>query len=243
MPYRKLRYLLLQVRDDDDPMRGQEVRCFARCLKCDVSQIRVFDLIGAAPSVATLDSVDVVLLGGSGAYSVAAGGPWLAEGLEAMGELHGLGKPTFASCWGFQAMARAMGGVVVTDLDRAEVGSVEISLTAAGQVDPLFGNLPPQFMAQLGHQDIVVDLPTDAVRLASSARVANQAFCFQGMPIYCTQFHPELDRAALLERVTAYPEYAQRILGVGIDEFARQYCAETPETDSLLGRFIDLVFA
>jgi len=34
-------------------------------------------------------------------------------------------------------MARAMGGVVVTDLDRAEVGSVEMTLTAAGKEDPL----------------------------------------------------------------------------------------------------------
>jgi GMP synthase (glutamine-hydrolysing) len=178
MPYKKLRYLLLQVRDHDDPMRDHEVACFARCLKCDTDQIRVFDLIAGAPSIRTLDSVDVVLLGGSGAYSVAEGGPWLAAGLEAMGELHGLEKPTFTSCWGFQAMARAMGGVVVTDLDRAEVGSVDITLTAAGGDDPLFGRLPHRFSAQMGHQDIVIELPTDAILLASSGRVTNQAFCF-----------------------------------------------------------------
>lgn len=243
MPYKKLRYLLLQVRDQDDPMRHQEVACFARCLKCEIRQIRVFDLLAGAPTVAELDLVDVVLLGGSGAYSVAQGGPWLAAGLEAMGELHALGKPTFASCWGFQAMARAMGGVVVTDLTRAEVGSVEVTLTEAGREDPLFGNLPHRFMAQMGHQDIVVELPADAILLASTQRVTNQAFCFQGKPIYCTQFHPELDHAGLLQRVAAYPDYATRILGVGLDEFCSRYCVETPATDSLLGRFIDLVFA
>jgi GMP synthase (glutamine-hydrolysing) len=243
MPNKTLRYLLLQVRDPTDPMRDQEIACFSRCLRCDTDQIRVFDLISGAPSLRDLKLVDVVLLGGSGVYSVAEGGEWLSAGLEAMGELHALGKPTFASCWGFQAMARAMGGVVVTDLAFAEVGSVQLTLTTAGKDDPLFGGLPNRFHAQLGHQDIVVDLPADATLLASSQRVTNQAFRFQGKPIYCTQFHPELNRAALLERVTTYPEYAKRILGVELDEFASRYCVETPETDSLLSRFIAHVFA
>jgi len=242
MPHQKLRYLLLQVRDQHDPMRHQEVACFARCLRCGAEQIRVFDLLAAAPTMRELGAVDVVLLGGSGAYSVAQGGPWLAAALEAMGELHAEDKPTFASCWGFQAMARAMGGLVVTDLSRAEVGSVEVTLTATGQQDPLFGALPNRFLAQFGHQDIVDELPADAILLASSQRVTNQAFCFRDKPIYCTQFHPELNRAALLDRVAAYPEYAQRILGVGIEEFRGRHCKETPETDSLLARFIELVF-
>ena len=34
-----------------------------------------------------------------------------------------------------------------------------------------------------------------AVLLATSERSENQAFHFPGVPIYCTQFHPELDRA------------------------------------------------
>jgi GMP synthase (glutamine-hydrolysing) len=243
MTNKLLRYLLLQVRDPSDQMRDQEVTRFAHCLRCDADQIRVLDLISGSPSKHDLNRVDMVLLGGSGAYSVAEGGPWLAAGLETMGELHALGKPTFASCWGFQAMARAMGGVVVTDLTRAEVGSVEITLTTAGKDDPLFGQLPHEFLAQLGHQDIVVELPADAILLASSQRVTNQAFCFQGKPIYCTQFHPELNREALLQRVIAYPEYPKRILGVEIDEFASRYCVETPETDGLLSRFIAHVFA
>ncbi len=242
MPYKTLRYLLLQVRDHDDPMREHEVANFARCLQCAAAQIRVFDLISGAPSRETLNSVDVVLLGGSGAYSVAEGGPWLAAGLEAMRDIHDLGKPTFASCWGFQAMARAMGGVVVTDLDRAEVGSLDLDLTEAGAADPLFGRLPARFKAQLGHQDIVVELPDDAVLLASSPRVTNEAFRFRGKPIYCTQFHPELNREALLQRVSAYPAYVERILGVGIDEFALRHCAESPETDGLLAAFIKVAF-
>ena len=130
--FERLHYLLLQVRNADDPMREQEVRCFAEALRCDPSQIAVFDLLSGAPTPRQLRPYDVVLLGGSGDYSVAAGGPWLEAALDAMRELLDLGKPTFASCWGFQAMARALGGLVVTDLRRAEVGTVSIRLTTQG---------------------------------------------------------------------------------------------------------------
>jgi len=230
-------FLLLQIRNRDDPMRRQEVGCFARALDCDPNQIRVFDLLSGVPTVKQLDRVDLVLLGGSGDYSVAEGGQWLPPALAAMRELFELGKPTFASCWGFQAMAKALGGEVVTDRTRAELGTVEVRLTEAGRSDPLFAPLGEEFLAPMGHQDCVVRLPPGAVLLASSEKVENQAFRFPGKPIYCTQFHPELNRAALIERVRAYPSYVETITGERIDQFM-QRCQETTATDQLLGRFV-----
>ena len=164
-------------------MCAQEVGCFARALRCAPEQIRVFDLLTGRPGRALLDAVDVVLLGGSGDYSVARGGPWLERALDAMRDLHARSKPTFASCWGFQAMARALGGKVVTDLARAELGTLELRLSESGQEDPLFGPLGPTLLVHMGHQDIVDSLPADAVLLASSDRVENQAFRFTGKPI------------------------------------------------------------
>jgi len=237
----KIRYLLLQVRNPDDPMRPQEIGCFARALRCPREQIRTLDLLSGVPTVQQLDAVDVVLLGGSGDYSVAKGGDWLGVALEAMRELYDLAKPTFASCWGFQAMAKAMGGEVVTDLGRAELGTVPMRLTDAGREDPVFGPLGDIFEVGIGHQDIVVRLPEDAVRLASTDLVENQAFCFKGKPIYCTQFHPELDRKAFLERVHAYPQYVERIVGVTLEDFVKT-CRETPESEALLRRFVRHVF-
>lgn len=233
-----VRYLLLQARNPDDPMRSQEVDCFARALVCARSQIRVIDLITSVPSAADLGEVDVVLLGGSGDHSVAEGGDWLPAALDAMRELYQNRKPTFASCWGFQAMARAMGGLVVTDRARAELGSIPIQLTAAGESDPIFGRVTANpFLAQMGHQDIVDSLPEDAVLLASSEKVLNQAFHFVDRPIYCTQFHPELNRASILERVHAYPQYVQKIAEVSMEMFEAG-CRETPETDGLLRDFV-----
>jgi GMP synthase (glutamine-hydrolysing) len=237
-----LRFLLLQVRNADDPMREHEIQCFARSFRCSVDQITIFDLLSGVPSDAALSDADVVLLGGSGDYSVARGGPWLPAALQTMRELHENAKPTFASCWGFQAMARAMGGEVVTDHDLAEVGTRTLELTAEGLEDPIFGPLGRHFQVQIGHEDIVTKLPPGAVLLASSDQVANEAFRFEGKPIYCTQFHPELDRTGIIKRIGYYPEYLPLAGYATLEEFAAA-TPETPETEAILRRFVSEVFS
>lgn len=223
-------------------MRFQEVRCFADRLECSTSAIQVFDLLRAAPSIGQIDQADVVLLGGSGHYSAAGEGEWLERALEIMRRLHDLSKPTFASCWGFQAMARALGGRCINDRPNAEVGTIEVRLTEEGKDDPIFRDMPTPFLAQAGHEDHVVQLPPDAILLASSGRVPEQAFRFRERPIYCTQFHPELDRTAILERVAAYPQYVESIAGMSFEKF-HSSVRETPEANSLLLKFVASIFS
>jgi GMP synthase (glutamine-hydrolysing) len=231
------RYLLLQVRNPDDPMRAHEVHCLLRALCAEPEQLHVFDLLSSCPTPVELAPYDIVLLGGSGHYSAASHEPWIAPALEAMRELHALRKPTFASCWGFQAMARALGGTVINDRARAEVGTHRLFLTPAGLADPIFSPLGATFAAQMGHEDHVVELPPGATLLAVSERGVYQAYRLDDAPIYCTQFHPELRAGDLLLRLNAYPEYVELLAGVSYDEFARSL-TETPETEQLLGRFV-----
>ena len=233
------RFLLLQVRNPDDPMREHEVQCFSRSLRCDRDQIRVFDLLSGVPTESELDEADVVLLGGSGDYSVAKGGPWLPAALEAMRQLHEASKPTFASCWGFQAMARALGGEVVTDRSQAEVGTHWLELTPEGKKDPVFGPLGDRFQVLIGHEDTVTKLPEGATLLASSASVEIEAFCFAGRPIYCTQFHPELDRDGIVSRIAQYPSYLSLTGHKTLEEFSAA-TPETPETEAILRRFVNV---
>lgn len=243
--FETVRYLLLQVRDADDPMALHELGCFAGALRCAPEQIRVFDLLSGTPTRDELEAVHIVLLGGSGDYSVSKGGAWMEPALETMRILHDTSKPTFASCWGFQAMAQALGGRVIADPTRAEVGTHEVFLTDAGRADPLFGPLSAaggHFPAQMGHQDTVVELPTDAVLLAKT-RLSNQAFHFPGKPIYCTQFHPELDRTTLLDRLRQYPSYIEGITGVTYDDFIRLHTGDSDHTDELLERFVRLIMS
>ncbi len=234
-----LRFLLLQVRNADDAMREHEVMSFARSFACPASSIDVFDLLTGAPARKTLAEADIVLLGGSGDYSVARGGPWLQGALDAMVTLYETGKPTFASCWGFQAMARALGGEVVTDHSLAEVGTVTLELTPAGETDPVFGPLGRRFQVQIGHEDIVTSLPPQATLLASSDRVENEAYRLEGAPIYATQFHPEIDRQGLLDRLRAYPSYWP-LAGAASWEELESITPETPHTVGILTRFLEL---
>ena len=237
-----LRALLLQVRNEDDPMRVNELQCFARALGIGVEQIVPIDLLTGAPTSQQLRAADIVLLGGSGHYSAAGEGEWLDRSLDVLRLLHANRQPAFASCWGFQAMARAMGGEVVNDLATAEVGTHDLNLTEAGQSDPVFGFLADQFPAQMGHEDHVSILPPTAVLLASSERNRHQAYRFDDAPIYCTQFHPELRREDLFSRVEAYPEYIERIARMPAAAFL-ETLRESPEAEALLPRFVETVLA
>ena len=235
-----LRFMLLQVRNADDPMRQQEVDCFAQSLCCDPLQVEPWDLLYDSPDRTAVSRCDAVLIGGSGHYSVVSDAPWLDEAFELLREIHREGKPTFASCWGFQAMARALGGHVVHDLSRAEVGTHTLRVTSEGSHDPLFSSRAPTFRGQMGHEDRVDLLPDGAVLLASSSLVENQAYRFEDKPIWCTQFHPELGRLALLERVLQYPKYIEKIAGMPAEQF-EELLEDAPETESLLQDFVQLV--
>ena len=231
-----MRFLLLQTRNPDDPMRLQEVASFARALDTAATDIAVFDLLTSALEDWHLAGIDMVLLGGSGHYSAAGSGAWLDRALDSLRFVHDRSIPTFASCWGFQAMARALGGEVIHDLSRAEIGTHRLKLTEAGRADPVFGPLAETFFGQMGHEDVVTQLPPSAVLLASTDKVQNQAYRIADRPIYCTQFHPELNCANLLERVHHYPNYIRKIAGMEPDQFAAMI-HETPEAETLLTRF------
>ncbi|MBF25256.1 MAG: aminotransferase [Flavobacteriales bacterium] len=236
---KELKYLLLQARKAGDPMIKQELNCFQKALKCSEKNINSIDLIRDEVSLSSFEKVDAVIIGGSGDYSIAHGGSWMNRVLDIMNYLYNNSKITFASCWGFQAMAKARGGSVVHDLNRAELGTIKLQVTDAGKKDIIFKELPINFFAQMGHEDIVEKLPKDAILLASSKKVKNEAFCFKNRPIYCTQFHPEMDKKDIRERMEIYPSYVEKILGITNKEFIQKRCFDTKDTDTLILNFIN----
>ncbi|MCY3807819.1 MAG: gamma-glutamyl-gamma-aminobutyrate hydrolase family protein [Gemmatimonadetes bacterium] len=234
-----LRCLLLQLRDADDRMSDHELVSFERCLYGQPARIEVFDLLDRPLVPADLAGVELILLGGSGSYSAASGGPWFETAVRSLRVAHASSIPTFASCWGFQGMAAAMGGVVVNDRSRAEIGTYEVELTDAGRADAVFGALPSRFKAQMGHEDVVETLPPGTTLLASSPLVVNQAYRFDDRPVYCTQFHPELDADGMRSRLSAYPHYVEEVVGAPYEEVAARF-EETTAANGLLQRFVEL---
>jgi GMP synthase (glutamine-hydrolysing) len=110
--------------------------------------------------------------------------------------------PFLGACYGIGALGRHQDAVVDRRFSEP-VGAVEITLTPAGQRDPLLDGLPATFQAFTGHKEAVSRLPGHTVLLASSAACPVQAFRV-GANAYATQFHPELDVAGLCTRIEVY---------------------------------------
>ena len=203
-----VKYLLLQARNPGDPAGPHECDAFVEEMRLEPGELVPWDLLAGRPTPDVMAEIDCVLVGGSGEYGVndTAENPWLHEFFAFMGDLADEGFPTFASCFGFQALVVAGGGTVVTDKNRAEVGTFPLYTTEAGAEDPLFAALVPEFKAQFGHKDHVTVLPSTMVHLARSERSPYQALKVDGKPIYATQFHPELSMEAYRERAVNYAD-------------------------------------
>lgn len=110
--------------------------------------------------------------------------------------------PLLGACYGLGLIARHEGGVVDHEFGE-QIAAVPVSLTDAGQTDPVFGGLPAVFSAIVGHKEAVSTPPAEGVVLASSPGAPIQAMRV-GPAAYATQFHPELDADGLLVRMTTY---------------------------------------
>lgn len=235
-------FRLLQARLPNSPVRGEERQAFANRLQVPLDHVITHDLIheGCDPE-ALCDGVDAVLVGGSGEFSIYDDAPWIPTFIDAVGTLAEAEFPMFASCFGFQALIVALGHPVERDEPNAEVGTFELELTEAAAEDPLFGPLPQQFTAQLGHKDRALSFPADAVLLARSERCPYQAMRV-GTKVYATQFHPELTFLDNRQRFERYFKEYSSVFGKSranqmLDEFQ-----PSPHADDLLVRFKELLW-
>ena len=234
--------LLLQARRPDDPAKEEERASFAARLGLPIEAIVSHDLLQGPPSLATVQAYKAALVGGSGEFDVSKRNlPHFEATLQRLREMVDLGHPLFASCFGFQMLVQALGGNIISDPESTEVGAFELHLTPEAQQDELFRALPPLFMAQLGHKERAEFLPPGVINLASSERVAYEAFRVPGKPIWATQFHPELTHAENLQRFQRYLAIYSKFF---TEEEIRQTLANfhpSPETEKLLPRFLDLI--
>ena len=238
-----LKILLLQARNPGDPVREEEHRSFAEKCGLPPESIVTWDLVSGPPPISLVLAHDALMVGGSGDYYVSNRSlPRFMDQLSLLVEVVDRGHPTFASCFGFQLLAEALGGKVVHDPASTEVGTYDLVLTEEGRQDPLMGRLPPLFAAQMGRKDRAETLPPGVVHLAASERNPHQAFRVPGKPVWTTQFHPELDCESNFARYLRYQEgYEGHLTAYERAEAHRRF-RESPHTDLLLPGFLELVF-
>src|SRR6476661_4033946 len=96
--------------------------------------------------------------------------------------------PTFGICYGFQAMASALGGTVA-QTGIAEFGGTPLRVSAQGT---LLADLPDKLNVWMSHNDSVTVAPEGFSVLASSDGAAVAAFEDVARGLAGVQFHPEV---------------------------------------------------
>jgi len=102
--------------------------------------------------------------------------------------------PYLGVCLGGQLLAAALGTTVVYHR-WAERGTLNVSLTGEGKMDPLFDGIPEVFSTFQWHHDSF-DIPEGGVLLAASTACPHQAFRV-GTSAWGVQFHPEVTESII----------------------------------------------
>jgi GMP synthase (glutamine-hydrolysing) len=98
------------------------------------------------------------------------------------------GVPTFGICYGFQAMAAALGGTVART-GTAEFGRTPLQVTGDGR---LFAGLPLEASVWMSHNDAVSVAPQGFLVTATTIQTPIAAFENVAAGLYGVQFHPEV---------------------------------------------------
>ena len=164
-------------------------------------------------SIPSLEEVGdgLVVLGGSMSAHDEGDHPWLADLRELLRGVVADDVPAIAICLGAQVAAEALGGTTaVPALGKDEVGVVDLTISPAGESDPVFGQVAAEavraahrtgistsdgtrFPVIVSHHDAVTHLPEAATLLASSDR--SPVHTWRAGRLLAFQHHPESDPA------------------------------------------------
>ncbi len=235
-----LRVLLLQIRDGSQ-VRQEELNSFAEYCGLSLNQIdvlNVFDTPSFAETAA--DNYDALLVGGASEANVLLPEeyPFVTDCLKLLAHCADTGKPVFASCFGFQLAVLALGGKIHHKEIGFEMGTMPISLEDSAWQDPIFRDTPDNFYAVSVHKQYAKDLPENCVSLAYTDQCVH-AFRVKGKPFWAFQFHPEVDKRTLVERLTFYKEkYTD---GDEHLDNVLNNAQETPQSNALMGKFVERI--
>jgi GMP synthase (glutamine-hydrolysing) len=157
---------------------------YAQLIARRVREARVFsEVIPHTATVAEVKAKDpqAIVLSGGPASVYADGAPQLDPAL------FDLGVPVFGICYGFQAMAQALGGTVERT-GTSEYGRTELNVVG-GELHSGLPDIQPVWMS---HGDAVTVAPDGFEVVATSAGAPVAAFEDRGRRLAGVQYHPEV---------------------------------------------------
>jgi GMP synthase (glutamine-hydrolysing) len=168
---------------------------YAQLIARRVREAKVYsEIVPHTMSVAEMlaKSPAAIVLSGGPASVYAPGAPGLDPAM------FDAGVPVFGICYGFQAMAQALGGTVDRTGQR-EYGATDLTVTTPGL---LFSDLPAAQRVWMSHGDAVVAAPSGFTVTATTAGAPVAAFEDLARRLAGVQFHPEV----------LHTDHGQRIL-------------------------------
>ena len=167
----------------------------------------------------------LLVLGGSmGAYDDATH-PWLTQVKQLIRSAAAERVPTLGICLGHQLAAVALGGRVVRNPRGQQIGVLDVGWLPPASEDPLLGPLVAETPAVQWNNDIVAELPDDAVLLARTPSGEVQAARF-APTVWGVQWHPEAGEQV----VTAWADHDRDQAierGVDVDGYVADVAAAT----------------
>ena len=183
---------------------------YAQLIARRVREARVYsEVIPHTASVEEIKAKDpqAIVLSGGPASVYADGAPQLDPAL------FDLGLPVFGICYGFQAMAQALGGTVA-HTGTSEYGRTDLKVVG-GQ---LHSDLPATQPVWMSHGDAVTDAPDGFQVVAASAGAPVAAFEDRARRLAGVQYHPEV----------LHSPHGQQVLSRFLHEFAGIGATWTP---------------
>jgi len=183
---------------------------YAQLIARRVREARVFSEV--IPHTASIEEIKArdpraVVLSGGPSSVYADGAPQLDPAL------FDLDIPVFGICYGFQAMAQALGGTVART-GTSEYGRTELKV-AGGE---LHSDLPEVQPVWMSHGDAVTEAPSGFEVVATSVGAPVAAFENRARRLAGVQYHPEV----------MHSPHGQQVLSRFLHEFAGIDAAWTP---------------
>jgi GMP synthase-like glutamine amidotransferase len=148
--------------------------------------------------------------------------PWLEVEISVIREAVSFQKlPYLGLCLGHQLLAEALGGKV-GPAAQPEIGILDVHLTEAGMINPIFEGISNDSKCLQWHSAEVLDAPAGAEILASSDACKVQAMLINGNALGL-QYHVEISGETVADwaRVPEYEAALARNLGSGaVDRMA-----------------------